>query len=412
MATAVPAPIPDRENMSLVQRMRMLTEEMRKNSEKIESLQQEIQFAHRARDVLLKQIDLGQKVASAITAAEEKSKQNNENADDPLPEEGIELEGEDAEAINDLQKQLANTELELATINIEKSLVMGDTTNLAGDDGGSSSYGGKKETTLLPIDRCLKSDRTTYAVPMDFPNSDERHYVFDGPLVVADNRTADEASFQASYPAAVTTLSMPRKLTGPTNNPKPGSFAAKTVESAVFGFGCFWCAESRFWHLPGVVSTQAGYCGGPTAFPTYSEVCRGVTNHAEVVRVQFQPSKISYREILRHFWIAHDPTKYCQQGNDSGSQYRSIIVYYNENQKQIAEETKAAFAKAVRKQFPEKYPASMDEDSIVRTEIVDGDQNVFYLAERKHQQYEAKPYAREYCGLRPLPIPLGLLQDI
>src|SRR5262245_37325167 len=114
-------------------------------------------------------------------------------------------------------------------------------------------------------------------------------------------------------------------------------------EVAIFGMGCFWGAERKFWSLPGVVVTAVGYAGGHTPNPTYEEVCSGRTGHAEVVRVVFDPAKTSFEQLLRVFWEAHDPTQGMRQGNDVGTQYRSAIYYANDAQKRAAESSLEKF---------------------------------------------------------------------
>jgi peptide-methionine (S)-S-oxide reductase len=158
------------------------------------------------------------------------------------------------------------------------------------------------------------------------------------------------------------------------------------LELALFGMGCFWGAEKKFWSLPGVFSTSVGYAGGFTPNPTYREVCSGATGHAEVVRVVFDPKKIPYDEVLRVFWESHDPTQGMRQGNDVGSQYRSTLYWYGEEQKQAAERSRQAFESALR---------GAGHGSIT-TEIAPAPE--YYYAEDYHQQYLAKN-PDGYCGL-------------
>lgn len=155
---------------------------------------------------------------------------------------------------------------------------------------------------------------------------------------------------------------------------------------AMFGLGCFWGAEKKFWQLPGVYSTSVGYSGGFTPNPTYQEVCTGMTGHNEVVRVVFAPGLISYTSLAELFWESHDPTQGMRQGNDIGTQYRSGIYVYNEGQKSIAEQTRQQYQQALS----QKGYAS------ITTEIVAAPQ--FYYAEDYHQQYLAKN-PNGYCGL-------------
>jgi peptide-methionine (S)-S-oxide reductase len=158
------------------------------------------------------------------------------------------------------------------------------------------------------------------------------------------------------------------------------------TEVAEFALGCFWGAEKMFWQIPGVVSTAVGYEGGFTPNPTYEEVCTGQTGHAETVRVVFEPAKVSYRELLKAFWEAHDPTQGMRQGNDVGSQYRSAIFYRTPEQRAQAEESRAAYAKQLAE-------AGYGE---ITTEITPASE--FYFAEDYHQQYLSagkNPYG--YC---------------
>uniref|UniRef100_H2YKV6 Mitochondrial peptide methionine sulfoxide reductase n=1 Tax=Ciona savignyi TaxID=51511 RepID=H2YKV6_CIOSA len=155
---------------------------------------------------------------------------------------------------------------------------------------------------------------------------------------------------------------------------------------AMFGMGCFWGAERKFWQLKGVYSTQVGYSGGVTKNPTYREVCSGKTNHNEVVRVVYHPDKIPYEDLLKVFWESHNPTQGMKQGNDSGTQYRSGIYYYNDEQKKAAEASKASYEKELQSAGFSK----------VTTEIKPATE--FYYAEEYHQQYLAKNPGG-YCGL-------------
>ncbi len=152
------------------------------------------------------------------------------------------------------------------------------------------------------------------------------------------------------------------------------------TRTAVFGLGCFWGAEKAFWQIPGVISTAVGYAGGMTPNPTYREVCSGRTGHAEVVLVAYDPTKVSYEQLLRVFWEDHDPTQGMRQGNDVGTSYRSIIIVATDDERRIAEASRAAYA--------ERLMAAGYGD--VTTEIVDAAANPFYYAEDYHQQYLAK----------------------
>src|SRR5512136_269817 len=120
------------------------------------------------------------------------------------------------------------------------------------------------------------------------------------------------------------------------------------LEMATFGMGCFWGAERKFWSLPGVYTTAVGYAGGHTPNPTYHEVCSGMTGHAEVVLVVFDPSRVTYDDLLRTFWESHDPTQGMRQGNDIGTQYRSAVYVHSDAQRRAAEASRAAYAAALR----------------------------------------------------------------
>jgi peptide-methionine (S)-S-oxide reductase len=156
-------------------------------------------------------------------------------------------------------------------------------------------------------------------------------------------------------------------------------------EIAMFGLGCFWGAEKGFWSLPGVIVTAVGYSGGYTPNPTYEEVCSGQTGHAEVVRVVFDPKRISYTELLKAFWEAHDPTQSMRQGADVGTQYRSAVYTYSDRQAEEARASREAYQAALSARG---YGA-------IATEIAPAGE--FYFAEDYHQQYLAKN-PRGYCG--------------
>ena len=159
------------------------------------------------------------------------------------------------------------------------------------------------------------------------------------------------------------------------------------LETAVFGLGCFWGAERLFWTLDGVYSTAVGYAGGYTPNPTYEEVCTGATAHAEVVLVVYDPTRISYAELLKVFYEEHDPTQGMRQGNDVGTQYRSAIYYTTDEQKAVAEEVTGAYEEALRAK-------GLDP---VTTEISAA--GPFFYAEEYHQQYLHK-VPNGYCGLK------------
>jgi peptide-methionine (S)-S-oxide reductase len=157
------------------------------------------------------------------------------------------------------------------------------------------------------------------------------------------------------------------------------------LSTAVFGLGCFWGAERKFWQIDGVYTTAVGYAGGFTLNPTYEEVCGGRTGHTEAVLVVFDPEKVSYRDLLAVFWEAHDPTQGMRQGNDVGTQYRSAIYYADDEQRRAAEETRDAYEESLRQAG---YGS-------ITTEIAPA--GTFYYAEGYHQQYLAKnPWG--YCG--------------
>ena len=158
-------------------------------------------------------------------------------------------------------------------------------------------------------------------------------------------------------------------------------------QTAIFGFGCFWGAERKFWQMEeGIWVTAVGYAGGATPNPTYEEVCSGRTGHNEVVLVVFDPKLVSYEQLLKTFWESHDPTQGMRQGNDVGTQYRSGIYVTSAEQKRAAEASKAAYQKVL----------SANGYGPITTEIIDAPE--FYFAEDYHQQYLAKvPHG--YCGL-------------
>jgi peptide-methionine (S)-S-oxide reductase len=165
------------------------------------------------------------------------------------------------------------------------------------------------------------------------------------------------------------------------------------MELALFGMGCFWGAERKFWQLPGVFTTAVGYAGGYTPNPTYEEVCTGLTGHNEVVRVVYDPAQISYLQLLKVFWENHDPTQGMRQGNDVGTQYRSGIYVYSQTQRELAEKTRDLYQQVL----------SAHGYGQITTEILDAPE--FYYAEDYHQQYLAKN-PRGYCGLGGTKVPL------
>ncbi len=158
------------------------------------------------------------------------------------------------------------------------------------------------------------------------------------------------------------------------------------LEQAMFAMGCFWGVERLFWPLPGVYTTAVGYAGGTTVDPDYRQVCTGRTGHAEVALVVYDPSQISYQELLRVFWESHDPTQGMRQGNDVGTQYRSAIYCFNAAQRAAAEESRRHYAAALQAAGRGR----------ITTEIADAP--TFYYAEDYHQQYLAKN-PDGYCGI-------------
>jgi peptide-methionine (S)-S-oxide reductase len=161
------------------------------------------------------------------------------------------------------------------------------------------------------------------------------------------------------------------------------------LQKATFGMGCFWCTEALFQRLNGVSSVKSGYEGGDIPNPTYEEVCSGTTNHAEVIEVTYDPAKISYDELLEVFWKSHDPTTLNRQGADVGTQYRSVVFYHTEEQKEIATKYKNELNKTKAFANP------------VVTEIAKAE--TFYVAENYHQDYFIKNGELPYCRLVILP---------
>ena len=158
------------------------------------------------------------------------------------------------------------------------------------------------------------------------------------------------------------------------------------LKLALFGLGCFWGAERKFWQLPGVYSTSVGYAAGSTPNPTYEEVCSGYTGHNEVVRVVYDPKKISYETLLKTFWESHDPTQGMRQGNDVGTQYRSGVYVYDAEQREAAEASLRTYQTRLKQ-------AGHGE---ITTEVIDAPE--FFYAEDYHQQYLAKN-PNGYCGI-------------
>ena len=178
---------------------------------------------------------------------------------------------------------------------------------------------------------------------------------------------------EAALPGRPTPMAVPDQhevLVTPLRPPYPPG-----MQVAEFALGCFWGEERTFWETPGVYSTSVGYEAGSTPNPTYEEVCSGRTGHAEPVRVVFDPTKVSYRDLLKVFWESHNPTQGMRQGNDVGTQYRSVIFYGSDEQRAAAEESRAAYQKKLSE-------AGYGE---ISTEIVPAGE--FYFAEAYHQQY-------------------------
>jgi len=191
--------------------------------------------------------------------------------------------------------------------------------------------------------------------------------------------TAAEALPGRSQPMAVD------KIHYVNGNPICPPFPANTA-MAMFGMGCFWGVEKKFWELDGVFATAAGYAGGYTVNPTYEEVCSGLTGHNEVVRVVYLPDVIGHKDLLKLFWESHDPTQGMRQGNDIGTQYRSGIYVYNSEQADLAEQSRANYQQQL-------VDAGYGQ---ITTEILQAGE--FYYAEKYHQQYLAKNPGG-YCGL-------------
>jgi len=196
----------------------------------------------------------------------------------------------------------------------------------------------------------------------------------------------------SALPGRATPLSVP-ETHFVNGNRIVAPFPAATRE-AVFGLGCFWGAERLFWELPGVSSTAVGYAGGFTLNPTYQEVCTGETGHAEVVRVIYDPAKVSYEELLKSFWESHDPTQGMRQGNDVGTQYRSVIFTADARQHETAERSKRIYQQRLS-------AAGLGR---ITTEIRAAPP--FYYAENYHQQYLAKN-PQGYCGIGGCGVPFS-----
>jgi peptide-methionine (S)-S-oxide reductase len=214
----------------------------------------------------------------------------------------------------------------------------------------------------------------------------------------ADPRKLKVPTAEEALPGRAEPLPVPERhhvLGTPLKEPFP-----EGTRLALFGMGCFWGAERKFWELKGVYSTQVGYAGGHTAHPTYREVCSGQTGHAEVVRVVYWPERVPYEALLRVFWESHDPTQGMRQGNDVGTQYRSALYVYDEAQRQAALASREAFQRALERAYLGRITTELREAP------------PFYFAEDYHQQYLSKNPGG-YCGLGgtgvscPAPAPVG-----
>ena len=205
--------------------------------------------------------------------------------------------------------------------------------------------------------------------------------------------TPDEA-----LPGRSETMPLPPRhhvLDAPLDGPFPDG-----ARTAVFGMGCFWGAERKFWTLPGVITTSVGYAAGYTPNPSYQEVCSGLTGHNEVVQVVYDPNQISYEDLLKVFWENHDPTQGMRQGNDVGTQYRSGIYFTDDDQREAAQKSQVVFQ------------AELDRSGYgtITTEIVP--LTDYFFAEDYHQQYLSKN-PMGYCGLGGTGVscPIGLATD-
>ena len=189
-------------------------------------------------------------------------------------------------------------------------------------------------------------------------------------------------------------------LGNPIQEPFPDN-----LETCVFATGCFWGTEKMFWRVPGVYSTSVGYCAGYTQNPTYEEVCSGQTGHTEAVQVAWDPTVISFADLLSMHWTCHDPTQGMRQGNDAGTQYRSGIYCSTKAQLELAKKSAEVYGAALK-----AAGATRDITSEINGP---GDNCVYYFAEDYHQQYLAKPGARPYCSAQPtgVPVPEEFLKE-
>jgi peptide-methionine (S)-S-oxide reductase len=208
---------------------------------------------------------------------------------------------------------------------------------------------------------------------------------------VAGCQGADESPREPAKAADTTTSEPTAKPTGDRKMPD--------LETVTLGAGCFWCIEAVLDRIEGVESVQSGYMGGKTANPNYQQVCTGLTGHAEVVQVKFDPRKLPFDKLLDIFWQLHDPTQLNRQGVDEGTQYRTAIFYHTEEQKSVAEASK------------KKWNAAGEFSSPIVTEITAA--TTFYPAEDYHQEFFARNPTNAYCRVNILPKfkKLGLLKD-
>ena len=191
---------------------------------------------------------------------------------------------------------------------------------------------------------------------------------------------------EQALPGRETPMSLPEFHYVFKDTPLLGPFFEGAIDFAIFGLGCFWGAERRFWQREGVVSTVVGYAGGFTPHPTYEEVCSGLTGHTEVVLVVYEPEVVSYKQLLAMFWELHNPTQGMRQGNDIGTQYRSVIYCTTPEQLEQALESKKVFQAELDKAGLGTITTEIDQAPTV------------YFAEAYHQQYLAKN-PQGYCGI-------------
>eukprot|EP00440_Ansanella_granifera_P030388 gb/GFBE01033012.1/.p1 GENE.gb/GFBE01033012.1/~~gb/GFBE01033012.1/.p1 ORF type:complete len:306 (+),score=71.56 gb/GFBE01033012.1/:1-918(+) len=222
-------------------------------------------------------------------------------------------------------------------------------------------------------------------------------------MMAAKKKKAEMVKKEDALPGRTAAVEVSEKhyvLQNPMRGPWPTS-----LKVCVFANGCFWGSEKGIWRLPGggIYSTAVGYAAGFTPNPTYEEACSGQTGHTEAVQVVFDPSKISLVDILRWFWEAHDPTQGMGQGNDRGTQYRSGLYYFDDEQRQLYEASRAAYQHALKAKGKGRGDEITTE---IRAAADFPDSQVFYYGEDYHQQYLAKPGARPYCSAEPQEVSL------